>query len=162
MLNCVTTICILYVPASCLSGTLRLHTCVPKQPSPQSAHPTQSTIDGKIAIINTSCDTNNKLLMHLQFLYLGIQLVFLVSQRGKGWLLDFQLSLHNQPRIMEHPSLNPRPSDCLVQADCVLALIVHSYVPASCSSGTLQQHTCAPKQPSPRSPCPSWGLQRWG
>ena len=35
----------MYVPWGPPSGTLRLHTCVPKHPSPPSAHPTQSTVD---------------------------------------------------------------------------------------------------------------------
>ena len=35
----------MYVPRGPPSWTLQLHTCVPKQPSPPSAHPTQSTAD---------------------------------------------------------------------------------------------------------------------
>ena len=59
--TCVTHTCILYVPQGPPSWTLQLHTCVPKQPSPPSTHPTQSTVDGEIAIITPSCDnTTNK------------------------------------------------------------------------------------------------------
>ena len=97
---------ILYVPQGPPSWTQRLHTSAPKQPSPQSAHPTQSTVD-----------TYHEFMMYMHmpavFMYVPVTHVLgnLMSPSPEFEpTLGLSAASVNQPKMMVSPELSLIPT----------------------------------------------------
>ena len=95
---------ILYVPQGPPSWTQQLHTSAPKQLSPPSAHPTQSTVD-----------THHECMMYMPavFMYVPVTHVLgnLMSPSPEfESTLGLSAASVNQPKIMVSPELSLIPT----------------------------------------------------
>ena len=95
---------ILYVPQGPPSWTQQLHTSAPKQPSPPSAHPTQSTVD-----------THHECMMYMLavFMYVPVTHVLgnLMSPSPEFEpTLGLSAASVNQPKMMTSPELSLIPT----------------------------------------------------